>query len=85
MVLEHSGVSNMAWAAWNLHFFDAATYKLAFWDFKITIKTKLLNIFTFRDRKTAVRIMLRAHRKYRAPVRVIHDCDFVYGVLIEID
>ena len=25
--------------------------------------------------------MLRAHRKYRAPVRVIHDCDFVSGVL----
>jgi hypothetical protein len=25
--------------------------------------------------------MLRAHRKYRAPVRIIHDCDFVYGVL----
>ena len=81
MEFEPSGTSNMAWAAWNLHFFDAATYKLAFWDFKITIKTKLLNIFTFRDRKTAVRIMLRAHRKYRAPVRVIRDYYFASGVL----
>ena len=47
MVFEPSGASNMAWAAWNLHFFVAATYKLAFWDFKINIKTKgkIINLF----------------------------------------